>query len=139
MRFLDTNVLIRYFTSDDPIKAEAAYALMLRIERDDERVVISPLVIFEAIFLLERRYKIAKEDVREMVGDVLALRALQLAEKSVCRDALDLYVERNISYPDAYHAVWMQTREITAVYSWDRDFDRIPELTRIEPDTASSA
>lgn len=138
-RFLDTNILMRYFTNDDPVKAAVAFALLQRIERDEERVVISPLVIFEAIFLLERRYKVAKADIREMIGDLLSLRSLQLAEKSLCRDALNVYVEKNISYPDAYHAVWMQTRDVTEVYSWDREFDRIPALTRIEPDGASSA
>ncbi len=138
-RFLDTNILMRYFTNDDPAKAEAAFALLQRIERDEERVVTSPLVIFEAIFLLERRYKVSKADIREQVGDVLSLRSLHLTEKSLCRDALDVYVEKNISYPDAYHAVWMQTRDITEVYSWDREFDRIPDLTRIEPANAASA
>ncbi len=113
--------------------AQAAMTLMERIERGDEHVVISLLVVFEVVFLLERRYKTPKATIREMVGDVLSLRSVQLAEKDLCVGALDLYVERNIAFADAYHAVWMQRAGLTEVYSWDKEFDRVPSLTRIEP------
>lgn len=132
-RFLDTNVLMRYFTNDDPVKAQAALTLMDRVERGDERVVATPLVIFEAVFLLQRSYRLPKDRVREMIADVLALRHLQLAEKRLCRMALDLYVTKNISYADAYNALWMQEKGVTEVYSWDTEFDRVQELTRLEP------
>lgn len=132
-RFLDTNILIRFFTRDDPAKAQAAYQLIRRVERDEERVVLTPLVIFEVVFLLERRYAVAKAEIREKIGDLLSLRSVQLAEKSLCRKALDLYVEQNVAYADAYHVAWMQQQGLKELYSWDREFDRVPEVTRIEP------
>lgn len=132
-RFLDTNILMRYFTNDDPVKARAALALLDRVERGEERVVTTPLVIFEAVLLLERSYKIPKAAVRDMVTAVLALRHLQLAEKRLCSEALALYVENNIAYADAYHAIWMRRKGLRELYSWDREFDCVPELTRIEP------
>lgn len=133
-RFLDTNILIRYFTNDDPAKAQAAFRLIQRVERDEERVVLTPLVIFEVVFLLERRYKVVRAEIREKVRDLLSLRAVQLTGKALCRQALDVYVEKNIAYADAYHAIWMQQKGLTEVYSWDREFDRVAELTRIEPE-----
>ncbi len=132
-RFLDTNILVRYFTNDEPTMARAALAVMERIERGEERVVTSPIVIFETVFLLERHYKVPKAEIREKVGDVLALRALQLPEKALCARALDLYVEQNIAFADAYHAVWMRARGVSEVYSFDREFDRIAGVTRIDP------
>jgi uncharacterized protein len=132
-RFLDTNVLMRYFTNDDPIRAQHALALIERIERDEEHVVTSLMIVFETVFLLERRYKVPKARARDLIWDVLSMRGVQLAEKSLCAQALDLYVERNISLADAYSAVFMRSRGITEVYSWDADFDKIPGLSRIEP------
>ena len=132
-RFLDTNILMRYFTNDDPRKAQAALMLLERVERGEERVVTTPLVIFETVFLLQRRYKVPRERVREMVTELLALRHLQLTEKALCRQALDLYVEADIAYADAYHAAWMQAKGVVEVYSWDHEFDRVTSLTRIEP------
>lgn len=136
-RFLDTNILIRFFTRDDPAKAQAAYQLIGRVERDEERVVLTALVIFELVFLLERRYAVAKAEIREKIGDLLSLRSVQLTEKSLCRKALDLYVEKNIAYADAYHVTWMQQQGLKEVYSWDREFDRVPQVTRIEPHEAA--
>jgi len=48
--FLDTNILLRFLTRDDEQKAQQALDLLLRIERGEEKVITSPLVIFETIF-----------------------------------------------------------------------------------------
>jgi len=62
------------------------------------------------------------------------MRGVQLTGKSLCSQAFDLYVEKNVSFADAYSAVYMQSRDLTEIYSWDADFDKIPGLSRIEPD-----
>jgi len=132
-RFLDTNILIRYLTNDDPAKAARVLTLLERIAEGSERVVTTPLVIFETVFLLQRSYKLPKVVVRERVTAVISLQGLELAEKALCLQALDYYVEQNISYADAYNAAWMLVQGLVEVYSWDEEFDRIPELTRVEP------
>ncbi len=132
-RFLDTNILIRYLTNDDPDKAALALALLDRVAEGTEQVVTTPLVIFETVFLLQRTYKTPKADIREKLMAILSLQGLRLAERALCLAALDYYVEQNISYADAYHAAWMQVEGITEVYSWDREFDRVVGLKRIEP------
>jgi len=133
VRFLDTNILIRYLTGDDPDKAALALALLDRVAEGSEQVVTTPLVIFETIFLLQRTYKLPKVEIREKITAILALQGVQLAERALCLRALDYYVEQNISYADAYNAAWMQNEGIAEVYSWDREFDRVAGLTRIEP------
>jgi uncharacterized protein len=132
-RFLDTNILMRYFTKDDPAKAQAALALLQRVEAGDERVLTSIKVIFETVFLPERRYKVPKQQVRALVESIVALRGLQLTGKALCLQTLALYEASNVSFADAYSAVYMQSRGVTEVYSWDTDFDTLPGLTRVEP------
>ncbi len=133
VRFLDTNILIRYLTNDDPNKAALALALLDRVAEGSEQVVTTPLVIFETVFLLQRTYKQPKAEIREKITAILSLQGVQLAERALCLTALDYYVEQNISYADAYNAAWMQDEGIAEVYSWDREFDRVAGLTRIEP------
>lgn len=132
-RFLDTNILIRYLTNDDPAKAARALALLERLADGEEEAVTTPLVVFEAVFLPEKSYNPFKADVREKIIDILALSGLHLAEKALCLQALDSYVDLNISYADAYNAAWMRQAGISEVYSWDREFDRIAGLSRVEP------
>jgi predicted nucleic acid-binding protein len=95
-RFLDTNILIRYLTNDDPDKAAAALDLLDRLAEGSEQVVTTPLVIFETVFLLERSYKAAKADVREKVAGLLALQGLQLAEGVVPASAGHLCGAENL-------------------------------------------
>ena len=114
-RFLDTNILMRYFTKDDPVKAQAALTLLQRVERGEERVLTSIMVVFETVFLLERRYKVPKQHVRQLVEDLLSLRGLQLEGKALCLQALALYEASNISFTDAYTAAYMQSHGIDEV------------------------
>ncbi len=137
LRFVDTNIFLRYLTRDDEAKAKRALALLQRIERGEERVETSLLTISEVIFTLQRYYHVPKARVRELLTPVIALRGLHLPEKHRCLAALDLYVDQNISFVDAYHAVLLKARGTAEIYSWDTDFDNLDWLTRVEPEEVS--
>ncbi len=132
-RFLDTNILLRHLTRDDAAKAEQALALLQRVERGEERVETSLLVVFETVFTLLRFYRVPKQQVRELLAPLLELRGFILPNKGLCVDALDLFVGTNISFADAFNAVYMKARGLTEIYSWDTDFDGLEDITRVEP------
>ena len=133
LRVLDTNLLVRYLTRDDEEKAERALALLQRLERGEERVRATVIVIFETVYTLQRYYKLPKPRIRELLVPIITLRGLQLPNKGLLVRTLDVYVGENISFADAYHAADMAARGETEIYSWDTDFDRIPGITRVEP------
>ncbi len=133
VRFLDTNVLLRYLTRDDDRKAAAAFSLLRRIERGEERVVTTQAVIFETVFTLQRFYKVPREHIRALVLPIVTLRGVQIADKSLYEGAFDLYVANRISLPDAWNAVFMAAHNLMEIYTWDTDFDAIAGITRIEP------
>ena len=58
LRFLDANLLLRYFTLTDPDKSACARELLERVERREENVVSTVLVVFEIVCTLERTYKL---------------------------------------------------------------------------------
>ena len=132
-RFLDTNVLLRYYVASDPEKAQRSRELLSRVERGSEKVTTSLMVIAEAIFTLQRTYKVSKARIRDMLGDVLSMRSLQLASKGRCLQALDLYVDKNVSFVDAYNVTSMAAQGLTEIYTWDSDFDKFDAIRRIEP------
>ena len=136
LRFLETNILLRYLTRDDESKAQKALSLLQRLERDEERARSSTIVIFETVYTLQSFYRVPKTRVRELLLPVINLRGLRLSDKPVLRAALDLYVEKNLSFADAYIAAEMRKRGETEIYSWDEHFDRVEGIKRIEPDRA---
>lgn len=131
--FLDTNILLRYFLHDDEEKARHALALIQRVEQGDEIVESNALVVFEMVYVLQRVHRIPKQQVRDMLQSVLNLRGLRISDRDLCSDALDLFAEKNISFADAYSGLYMKARGLTAIYSWDTDFDRIEGIERVEP------
>src|SRR5579864_3877387 len=131
--FLDTNILLRYLTEDNQQMARRAFDLLIRIERGEEKVITSSLVIFETVFTLQSFYKVPRREIKELLLPIISLRGIQLPEKSVFYKAFDLYVNQNISFADAYNAAYMMSEEIPNIYSWDKDFDKIDGIARIEP------
>ncbi len=138
-RFLDTNILLRYFTRDDEEKAEKALALLRRVESGEERVETSVPVVFETVFTLQRYYRVPKTHIRELLRPIVRMRGLRLPYKNCCLDALELFVESNVSFADAFSAAYMKSRGVTEVYSWDTDFDRFEGITRVEPGNSAGA
>jgi len=132
-RFLDTNVLVRHITVDDPIKARAARELLLRVERGEEQVASSPLVVFETIFTLQSFYQVPKQRIRALLLPLINMPGLSLPDKRLYEPAFDLWVQSPMSFADAYNSVYMQANQLTQIYSWDTDFDRVPGITRLEP------
>jgi len=133
LRFLDSTILLRYLTRDDERKAAAALALLQRIERGEERVVMTQAVIFETVFTLQRFYKVPRERIRDLVLPIVTLRGVQLPNKPLYERAFSLCVENRISLPDAWKAVFMAAQGLSEIYTWDTDFDAIAGITRIEP------
>lgn len=131
--FLDTNVLLRHLLADHPDHSPRATAFLERIERGDVRVRTSHLVVFETVFTLERTYKRAKAEIASAVLPLIELPGILLPQKRLFRAAFDLYVQRNLPFADAYHAALMQRTGLREIVTFDRDFDRIPGITRQEP------
>ena len=134
VRFLDTNILLRYFTGQPVDQASRARWLLQRVERGEEKVATSVMVLFETVFTLQRTYKVSKPDIQQMVSDVLSLSGIQLHGKRLYLRALALYAQQApLSFADAYNAVFMREQGLSEIYSFDADFDNIDGLTRIEP------
>jgi predicted nucleic acid-binding protein len=90
-------------------------------------------VVFETVFTLERTYRRPKSLISEGVQSLLELRGIELPGKRLFIRVFELYASLNIPFADAYHAALMEQRKLTEILTFDRDFDRIPGIQRIEP------
>src|SRR5258708_14033840 len=104
---LDTNMLLRFLTRDDEQKAQQALNLLLHIERGEEKVITSSLVIFETVYTLQSFYKVPRQHIKEQVLSIISLRSLHLPDKNLFHPAFDLSVTKTISFPDAYNPPYL--------------------------------
>ena len=79
-------------------------------------------------------YRLSHEQIRARLLPILTLRGLKLPQKRVCLQALDLYASYpSVDFEDALAVAHMEQRGITAIVSYDRDFDRVAGLRRADP------
>jgi predicted nucleic acid-binding protein len=133
--FLNTNVLLRYLTQDDPALSPRATALLTRIENHELTVRTTATVVFETVYTLQRFYRVPRHVIRETLLPILRLRSVRLRGKRRYRRTFDLYVNLpRLSFADCYHAAYMESQGLTDLISFDRDMDRVRAITRYEPD-----
>lgn len=132
-KFIDTNIFLRYLTKDDPSKYDKCREIFKNATEGKIALVTSGMVIAELIWTLLSYYKVAKADIVEKVSIIISTDSLYIHDKDIIADALVLYSRKNIDYIDAYNAVFMRYHGVDEIYSYDRDFDAIEGVKRVEP------
>jgi predicted nucleic acid-binding protein len=136
VKFLDANILVRYLTGDDPQKADASFHLLERVRSGDEDVMITEAVVAEIVYVLSSRahYGLQAIEISDRLRPILGLRGIRLPGKPRCLRALELYGQPPfLGFEDSLIIAHMEAEQMTELYSYDRGFDRIREITRIEP------
>jgi predicted nucleic acid-binding protein len=135
MRFVDTNIFIRHLTRDDPEKAQACYQLFLSAQRNEVALTTSEAVIAEVVYVLSSKqlYNLPREQIRALLYPLLTLRGFKLSGREIYLRALDVYASSDLDFEDAIAVAHMERHQLSEIYSYDRHFDQMSGLTRLEP------
>lgn len=136
MKFLDTNVFIRFLAADDEKKSEACLRLFQKVRSGEERVTTSEAIVAEVVYVLSSPslYSLAHDEVAARLRPLLSLRGLRLPHKRTYQRALDLYAaHRFLDFEDALAVAHMEREGISEIVTYDKDFDRVAGIKRVEP------
>ena len=135
MMFLDANIILRYLTNDDPDKAARCLALLQAADRGAAQLVTTEAIIAEVVYVLSspRLYNLAPSRIRELLLPLIEIRGLKLESRQLYHDALDLYATQQIDFEDALAVAHMRALGVEQIVSYDRHFDRIAGIQRVEP------
>lgn len=135
MPFVDTNIFLRYLTRDDAPKAQACFELFKLAEANQITLTVTETVVAELVYVLssKRAYNLSRDQIRARLYPLLSLKGLRLPQRRTVLRALDLYVSYPVDFEDALIVVHMQQQTIRELYSYDRDFDQVPGVKRLEP------
>lgn len=133
--FLDTKVFVRYFARDELDHAARADILFAQVQAGDRVVTTCEAVIAEVVHVLSspHLYHRSRAEIRGYLLQVLTLRGMELPNKRAYLRALELYASQNIDFVDALLVAHMERTGTSTVVSFDRDFDRIEGVIRVEP------
>jgi predicted nucleic acid-binding protein len=133
MRFVDTNIFLRFLVNDLPEQADACETLFRKAVDGQEALCTSDMVIAEIVWVLESYYELARSEIRSKVEKILNTPNLSCDNELAIINALVLYDEKRIDFIDAYNASIMRMKGLREIYSYDKHYDRLDWLTRVEP------
>jgi predicted nucleic acid-binding protein len=133
--YVDADVIVRLLTGDDAGKQRRAARLFERVERGEIRLRTPVTTIADVIYVLTspRLYAVPRGDAAEMVKVLVRLPGFDVGRRESVLGALDLFAASRLDFGDALIAAEMAWDGTLALYSFDRDFDRLTGLRRREP------
>jgi len=103
--FLDANILVRLFTdNDDPKQLENAKRLFIQAEQGEFDLVLDPPVLFELAWALHSRYKIPKEQVLNILSELLSRPGLTVTDHDLAAEAIETAQQTGLEFADCYVA-----------------------------------
>jgi predicted nucleic-acid-binding protein len=96
MTGLDTNILVRYLTQDDPNQAETAN----REIQDGQSFFITSIVMCELVWVLETAYKYSRQEIISALDQILLTYQFNFENKSLQQSALDHYRSEKGDFSD---------------------------------------
>lgn len=133
--FVDTDVIIRLLTGDDPDKQARAAALFEQVEDGTLTVAAPSTVIADAVYVLAspRLYHLPRNQVAALLTTLVRLRNFRVQNRRAVLGALGTYAGTNLEFGDALIIASMQQSGADVLYSFDADFDRVSGIIRREP------
>lgn len=121
---LDTNVLVRYLTQDDPAQARRANALIDGAARKGERLQLDVVVLCETVWVLRGAYEFDKLTVADAVERVLDAAQFSIEERDLLREALAAFRSGQADFADYVLGLRNRRAGCEATVTFDRALRR---------------
>ncbi len=96
---LDTNIVVRYLTHDDPAQTAAAVRVMDSLSSDTPGF-LSLIVIVELAWVLEVSYRFRKKEIEQVLETLLRSRELVIERAEVVAQALRRFSASRADFSD---------------------------------------
>jgi predicted nucleic-acid-binding protein len=97
---VDTNVLVRLLTQDDPAQARAVDALVTESTKSAVRLHIDDVVLCELVWVLRGAYRFSRSTIASTLEKVLDAAQFSFEDRDLLRRALARYREGEADFAD---------------------------------------
>lgn len=120
MKGVDTNVLVRYLTGDDPGQSASAVRVIDDALDHGELLFVSAVVMCELVWVLETAYGLSRSRVAEALDGVLRSAQLRFADPALCWRALGSYRAGPGDFADYLIGLEAVSGGASTTYTFDR-------------------
>src|SRR5689334_14367779 len=127
MEVLDTNLIIRHLTQDNPEHSERARIVFAAVEAGERQLKLPEGVLVEAVQVLSSKnlYNLPRPDIHRHLTRLIKLPNIKIAPKRTYLRALDLYLAQPaLSFVDCLCIAYAERESDAAVLSFDAGYDR---------------
>lgn len=127
---LDTNVVVRSLTQDDPAQCRAVNELFAAASGADEpRFRISHVALAEVVLVLESIYGYARTDIARALGMLLTTRPIEVEGRQSVKLALDLFASGSADLADGLISLTYLDLDCEVTVTFDRKASALPGMT----------
>ena len=123
---LDTNLLVRYFTQDDPIQSPIATEVIERRLTPQEPGFVSTVVTAETVWVLNRAYRLGREVIVAVLETMLRSDSLVVESEQEVFLAMIALGDGRGEFGDALIGALCANAGCPRVLSFDRRALRLP-------------
>jgi predicted nucleic-acid-binding protein len=127
---LDTNILVRYLTQDDPIQSPKAREVLERRLTEENPGFVSIVAMVETVWVLERSYGLTTDEIVGAVERVLQTDVLIVENEQEVFTAMIALKEGQGSFADAVIAALGAKMGCSCTLTFDQKALRIPGFKR---------
>jgi len=117
---LDTSVVVRYLTHDDPAQTAAAVKVMDSLSADVPGF-LSVIVIVELVWVLEVSYRFKKNEIKQVLDTLLRSKELVIERAEVVFQAFRKYSASRADFADCLIERCGHAAECQYTVSFDRN------------------
>lgn len=126
---LDTNILVRYLTYDDPVLSPRAVSILERELSEAEPGFVSAVVLAEVAWVLERHYGHGRDAIAAAIRGLLGADRLALEHPQSVAVAVNAVLKDNVDFVDALIGAIGASAGCTHTLTFDRRAARLPGFT----------
>jgi predicted nucleic-acid-binding protein len=97
---VDTNVLVRYLTQDDPAQARKVDTFVATAIESGDRLHVDDIVLCELVWVLRAAYRFGKPVIAKALDKVMSTGIFAFDDRELLRAALSDYVEGEGDFSD---------------------------------------
>lgn len=133
---LDTNVLVRLLTDDDPVQAGAAQRLLETKASLQSPTFVDRVALVELVWVLQRRYGYGRDAIADAVVALLRTPVLRLENPARVIGAVRIYRDSAADFAGVMLVLGARTAGCEALATFDRRAAKLDGATLV---TASSS
>jgi predicted nucleic-acid-binding protein len=125
---LDTNILIRYLTQDDPVQSAKATDILERRLTPKNPGFVSVVAMVETVWVLDRAYGLTAQEIATAVERLLQVEVLTIENEQEVFTSMVALKQGNGSFADALIAELGSRVGCTRTLTFDQKALRLPSF-----------